>query len=156
MDERTGGDKAEAASGDLPGDNAWSVARLVFGDDNSRVCAPRGCPSLRTEKTARVSKSNRDAVERLGRWFVAKTHPTNCLRCIPYENKKHAVSTSGCAGCSGVAVVGAVRHKRELARKLVGLRNKQTSTVNVCVRSDDERLCLNPNTVPGRCRPPAG
>lgn len=31
MDERTGGDEAEAAGGDLPDDKAWSVARLEFG-----------------------------------------------------------------------------------------------------------------------------
>jgi hypothetical protein len=31
VDERTGRNKAEAASGDLPDDKAWSVAWLEFG-----------------------------------------------------------------------------------------------------------------------------
>ena len=69
-------------------------------------------------KTARVSKAIEMQWRDMADGSLQKTHPKDCPRCNHYENKKHAVSTSGCAGCSGMVVVGAVRHKRELARKL--------------------------------------
>jgi len=115
--ERTGGNKAEAASGDLPDDKAWSVTRLEFGTttpEYARLVDALLC----ARKTARVSKVIEMQWRDMADGSLQKTHPKDCPRCNHYENKKHAVSTSGCAGCSGMVVVGAVRHKRKLARKL--------------------------------------